>query len=238
MAAAVEQAPPAETLPSGIEHEAAAKEDTSQPLQRRGDARPHALLDDFLTNFNRALADRSVSSVVRLFGPDGFWRDHLASFWGLRTLYGHKQLEQFLTQHFAIRNITEARGNAFREPKFGYLDGISGAEGITGMVDFTSDLGRGRGVIRLAQHGENWKIFSLFLSLEEMAGCEEPLGRRRPRPSETPSADSRNWAEKRAEEFAFKDSDPSVLIIGMSCRGKAGRRTCHIAVCHYRSNSF
>lgn len=175
---------------------------------------PDEIVEVILVKLNKALASKAPEAVTQLFLPHGVWRDHLASSWNLRTLHGSKDIEQFLSQHFSIRNLSQSGGHEFRKPKYGPLDGISGAEGITTTVDFQSALGQGRGMLRLAENDGQWKIFTLFLSLEEMTGCEEPVGPKRARPTEMPSDDKRNWQERRSDDFNFKDHEPTVLVVG------------------------
>lgn len=176
---------------------------------------PDAVLDRILSQFNTALAQRDIEAIIHLFQKVGYWRDHLASSWDLRTLHGHDKIRTFVTRHFALRQVRPGSGNVFRKPRHGPLDGISGDEGIVGMVDFESTLGRGRGTIRLAKEGQQWRINTLFLSLEEISGLKEPLASDRP-DGHHDAADTKNWRERRDDDFNFKDKDPVVLIIGKS----------------------
>lgn len=71
--------------------------------------------------------------------------------------------------------------------------------------------GIGRGFFRLLQDSEHdgqWKAFTLFTNLEDLAGYEEP----KDRPQADYDEQMRTWAEVREADAVAAEADPTVLI--------------------------
>lgn len=182
---------------------------------------PSQLALDVITTINAHLAAQNYAGLATLFYPDGgAWRDHLGLSWDLRTLSGPLQIEKFLhgdghsarLQHMAIDAST-----ANRQPTVSHLDVEENVPCIQLFVTFVTNLGSGRGVMRVIFTGTDadWKIMSLYTALHELVGYEEPLGPRRPLgASHGGGRNMKNWAEQRAEDASFENREPVVLVIG------------------------
>ncbi|CDM31640.1 hypothetical protein DTO013E5_2088 [Penicillium roqueforti] len=183
---------------------------------------PEHVASTLVEAFNLALAKRDFNGIANLFGDNGFWRDHLALTWQLRTVQGHEAIVKFLERSsesrdgLRLKKISIDRSTPVRAPKVWSLDGAGEVQGIQFFFKAETSHGSATGIARLALQNHTWKIFTLFTGLQELKGHEELLGRRRPKGAEHGgNPDRKNWAEKRADSAAYTDGrEPSVLIIG------------------------
>ncbi|KAJ5196382.1 hypothetical protein N7449_006861 [Penicillium cf. viridicatum] len=183
---------------------------------------PEQIASNLVNAFNLALANRDFGNIASLFGDNGFWRDHLALSWQLRTVQGHEPIVKFLERcsesrdGMRLQKISIDRSTSVRAPKVCALDGAGEVQGI--QFFFTAETANGSavGIARLAPQNDTWKFYTLFTALKELKGHEELLGHRRPKGAEHGGhPDRKNWAEKRADFSAYTDGhEPSVLIIG------------------------
>ncbi|KAH7628059.1 hypothetical protein B0T09DRAFT_268370 [Sordaria sp. MPI-SDFR-AT-0083] len=151
----------------------------------------------------------------------GFWRDHLALTWKLRTLKGKDKIRNFLQTEAHVKEvplqIQVDESHPFRKPQVAGFAPVDGLKGIQFYITFTSQNGKGRGMVRLVQEEktEEWKIWTLFTTLEEYRDQREPRGPNRPKGVEHGGQPGRmNWAQKRQEEINFTNHEPDVLILG------------------------
>ncbi|KAL1967110.1 hypothetical protein VTN77DRAFT_3634 [Rasamsonia byssochlamydoides] len=176
------------------------------------DAVATAIIDDL----NKALAAKDHQAISQLFLENGYWRDHLALSWDLHTLKGRDRISSFLAEECRLTKVEIDRSSAYRAPHFGPIDGgIGDVKGIEFFVTFTTEIGAGQGVARLAEKDGQWKIFTFFTSLRSLNGHEERLNHRRPKGVEHGGRPERkNWQERRTAEANLEGKDPTVLIIG------------------------
>src|SRR5487761_2699953 len=148
--------------------------------------------ENWLTQFESALASPDDGSLQILLHPDSYWRDVLALSWNLQTINGAG----------AILIELQALGPSVAPCNFR-------VEAIRG---------RGSGVLRLipdAGDGNRLKAWTLLTALEELKGFEEQQGVSRPR-GQSYSRDFRgpNWLDLRKAAAEYADHDPTVLVIG------------------------
>jgi putative flavoprotein involved in K+ transport len=154
----------------------------------------------WLTGLSEALASRDAGAVTGLFLETGFWRDFVAFTWTLTTLEGRDAIGAMLAAapHAFLARDWRAEGDG---------------EATEGFISFETELGRGRGYLRLVEG----KCLVLLTTLRELKGHEELRGRRRPL-GFTPQADRplQNWQDARtAEVESFGvEQEPFVLIVG------------------------
>jgi putative flavoprotein involved in K+ transport len=177
--------------------------------------------ENWLAQFDRALAGPDDGVLKTLFHPDSHWRDVLALSWNLQTLDGAgailKELP-ILAGRAAPRNfgIDPDRAAPRRVTR-------AGTDTIEAIFKFETSHGRGSGILRMipdAGDGNKLKAWTLLTSLDELKGFEEPLGSARPR-GQSYSRDFRgpNWLDLRKAAAAYADRDPVVLVVG---GGQAG----------------
>jgi cation diffusion facilitator CzcD-associated flavoprotein CzcO len=172
--------------------------------------------ENWLTQFERALATSDDTLLKTLFHPESHWRDVLALSWNIRTINGAEAI------------FSELKADAGRAKPAGFaIDPDraaprrvtrAGTSTIEAIFKFETAHGRGNGVLRLipdAGDGTRLKAWTLLTALDELKGFEEQLGTSRPR-GEAYSRDFRgpNWLDLRKAAAEYADHDPAVLVIG------------------------
>ncbi|OBT69688.1 hypothetical protein VE03_00836 [Pseudogymnoascus sp. 23342-1-I1] len=184
---------------------------------------PEQVASTLVDAFNHALSQRDFHKVSNLFEDNGFWRDHLALSWQLRTVHGPEAIVKFLEkcseskEGMRLRKISLDKSSSVRAPKVCALDGAGEVQGIQFFFEAETAHGSAVGVARLAMRNDNtWRIFTFYTGLKELKGHEELLGHRRPKGAEHGGhPDRKNWAEKRVDSAAYTDGhEPTVVIIG------------------------
>src|SRR3954463_6754465 len=172
--------------------------------------------DNWLAQFEDALAKPDEGLLKTLFHPESYWRDVLALSWNIQTLNGADAIVGELKLHapaaapsgFAVDPERRAPRKVMR----------AGTDCIEAIFKFETKVGRGSGIIRLvpdAADGNKLKAWTLLTELGELKGFEEQLGAQRPR-GNAYSRDFRgpNWLDLRNASSAYADRDPTVLVIG------------------------
>ncbi|KAL2021878.1 hypothetical protein VTK56DRAFT_6473 [Thermocarpiscus australiensis] len=191
-----------------------------------------------VSSLNDALARADYAAVADLFLPDGdgdgstdddarpagFWRDHLVLSWRFRTLKGRERIRAFLREccgspggRGAVR-LEVDESTEFRRPQVAGFRPRGDVTGVGFFVRVENAVGVGRGIVRVVEvDGGEWKVWTLFTTLEELQGFEERRGPRREMGVQHGEvAGRKNWAERRREEQEFlgDGKGPEVLIIG------------------------
>ena len=175
-----------------------------------------ASVENWLSEFERALAHPDTSALRPLFRPDSFWRDALALSWNLQTLNGVDDI----VEHLALLGRSAAPRQFRINPDRTAPRRVrrAGTETIEAIFKFETLQGRCSGILRLigdATGDNTFKAWTLFTALDELKGFEEPLGSARPR-GVSYSRDFRgpNWLDQRTAAAAYADRDPTVLVVG------------------------
>ncbi|KAK0713340.1 flavin-binding monooxygenase-like protein [Lasiosphaeria miniovina] len=164
---------------------------------------------------NDAVVARNFAALASLFLADGFWRDHVAVSWDLHTAKGPAAIEAFLAAECHLARVEIDASSDFRKPQLTGFAPAGDVKGIGFFINVATRHGAGRGMVRLVEKEGEWKIWTFFTTLEELAGFEEPRGPRRPKGVEHGSKPGRlNWLERGEIASEFVDSEPAVLIIG------------------------
>src|SRR6478752_9951570 len=172
--------------------------------------------DNWLAQFEEALAKPDHGLLKTLFHPDSYWRDVLALSWNIQTLNGADAILRGLAplarraapSGFAIDPDRAAPRKVMR----------AGTNAIEAIFKFETRVGRGSGIIRLipdTDDGNRLKAWTLLTELGELKGFEAQLGVQRPR-GNAYSRDFRgpNWLDLRKASAGYADHDPTVLVIG------------------------
>ena len=177
--------------------------------------------ENWLAQFERALAKPDDSLLQSLFHPDSYWRDVLALSWKLQTING---ADAILKELKACAGSAAPRGFAIDPDRAAPRRATrAGTVSIEAIFKFETAVGRGSGILRLipdAGDGNRLKAWTLLTALDELKGFEEPLGSSRPR-GQSYSRDFRgpNWLDLRKAAGLYADRDPDVLVVG---GGQAG----------------
>ena len=177
--------------------------------------------ENWLAQFERALAEPDDVLLKTLFHADSYWRDVLALSWHIRTVNGADAIVRELKAH-----VGQAQPSGFRtDPRRTAPRRVTraGTEAIEAIFRFETVEGRGSGVLRLTPDGDMLKAWTLLTALDEIKGYEEQLGRSRPQGTAY-SRDFRgpNWLDVRKAAAEYVDRDPAVLVVG---GGQAGLST-------------
>lgn len=184
---------------------------TAKDLSVDADAVATRIID----SFNEAIAKKDYRAVADLFGDDAYWRDHLALSWDLRTLKGPDAIVAQLEEGCPLTDVAVDRTSAWRSPVVCGLNPTGDVKGIQFYTTLTTEFGSGRGIVRLAEHGGTWKIWTFYTALMAIKGHEERRGSRRGKGVQHGADPGRkNWMDRRLEETNCEDGDPDVLIIG------------------------
>lgn len=178
-------------------------------------------VEDWLAQFEEALAKPDDGALKTLFHPDSYWRDVLALSWTLQTVNGRDAILETLKAQ-----ATEASPSGFAvDPDRAAPRRVmrAGTNCIEAIFRFETAVGRGDGILRLipdAADGNRLKAWTLLTALEELKGFEEQLGTSRPK-GQAYSRDFRgpNWLDLRKASADYADREPVVLVVG---GGQAG----------------
>jgi putative flavoprotein involved in K+ transport len=180
-------------------------------------------VENWLADFEAALAARDADRAAALFATTSFWRDLIAFTWNLKTVENRDGVKDLL---LATMDTADARGfHATEEPT--EADGV-----VDAWIGFETAVGRGRGHLRLTDEG----AFTFLTTLYELKGHEEPLGTARPKGAEHGVNRERvTWSEARQAEAAELGTtrQPYVVVIGGGQGGIAlGARLRQLGVSH------
>jgi putative flavoprotein involved in K+ transport len=177
------------------------------------------IAENWLAQFEDALAARSRSRLHALFHADSHWRDVLALTWRIETVSGSDAILRELATHAARARPSgfklDSRRTAPRNVR------RAGTDAIEAIFGFETAQGRGSGVLRLTpDEAGAFKAWTLLTALDEIKGHEERLGRSRPQ-GKAYSRDFRgpNWLDLRKAAAEYGDREPAVLVVG---GGQAG----------------
>src|SRR5258707_13056445 len=172
--------------------------------------------DNWLAQFEAALAKPGDGVLKDLFHPDSYWRDALALSWTLQTINGRDAILKTLKSQAASAAPKNFAVDPDRAPPRKVTR--AGTDCIEAIFKFETAVGRGDGIVRLipdADDGNRLKAWTLLTALEELKGHEEPLGVARPRGSAY-SRDFRgpNWLDLRKASADYADRARTVLGLG------------------------
>ena len=190
-----------------------------------GEVDVKAVVAEWTNKLNGALSNRNYALLNDLFLKDSCWRDQLGLSWDYHTLHGPEKMISFLQESGSngsrIRSLVVDNSNATRQPTISAVDPGGKVKCIASFITMETDVGRGRGLIRLVQDPEDdgkWKGFTLFTAMHELRGHEETVKANRPQGVDHGGQPGRkNWQDRRHAMENFEDgNEPTVLVIGMS----------------------
>ncbi|KAJ6161261.1 hypothetical protein N7470_004657 [Penicillium chermesinum] len=165
---------------------------------------PDRIASEIITKLNESIAKKDSAAVAALFLDNSYWRDHLPSLVGI--------------PHGSAASIKLGidRSAPHKAPHNGPIDAFGEVHGIEFFVTATTNVGSGVGVVRLAQEGSDWKIFTAFTTLRELKGYEEATGPRRPIGVQHGAYQGRtNWQDRRNAAMNYENGkEPAVMIVG------------------------
>jgi thioredoxin reductase len=179
------------------------------------------IAENWLAQFEEAVAQRDDGLIKALFQADSHWRDVLALTWQIRTIDGRDSILRELKDRVGQAQPAGFRLAQHRTPPRHVSR--AGTDAIEAIFSFETADGRGSGVLRLTPDAADCKVlkaWTLLTALDEIKGFEEHTGRGRPI-GNVHSRDFRgpNWLDLRSAAAEYADRDPAVLVVG---GGQAG----------------
>ena len=182
----------------------------------------NSVASEWVSSLTKALNDKDYNAIERLFLSEACWRDQLGLSWDYHTFTGPQKIVEFLKSapHGSrIESVEVDNSNTTRQPSISAVDYNGNIKGVASFLTIKTDVGRGRGLVRLVKDshdGEKWKAYTLFTAMHELKGHEETTKANRPHGVEHGGQPGRkNWAERRTATENFEgDKEPTVLIIG------------------------
>jgi hypothetical protein len=136
-------------------------------------------------------------------------------------------MASFLSSHpkkCRLLSLTLDDSSALRRPTIAPVDFIGEVKGISSFLKLETDVGKGRGIVRLCKDSGDgqWKAFTLFTTMHELKGYEEALGfRRQDGVQHGGNPGRKNWKDRRQIESEYSNGrEPTVLIIGTMHKAK------------------
>jgi hypothetical protein len=181
----------------------------------------HSIVKQWLSSFHTALSSPDFSNLSNLFLQEAYWRDQLCLSWDFHTLKNADKIIEFLKKHpqgCRLKELKIDESSELRKPTVSQIDFLGEVKGVSSFLTVETDVGCGRGVVRLCRDPTDgtWKAFTLFTAMHELKGFEEAIGNRRPDGVQHGNNPGRkNWKDRRVVEENFEDgAEPTVLIIG------------------------
>lgn len=182
--------------------------------------KPENIASSLIEKVNSSIAKKDTAALESLFIDNSYWRDHLCLSWEFRTLKGAQALSKFVVESPSAIKFELDHSSPFKAPHNGPIDALGEVNGIEFFIKVTTAFGNGKGLVRLAQVGEEWKIFTVFTTLHEMTSHEELVNGRRPVGVQHGAHQGRtNWQDRRTADENYEGKDPAVLIVGMYMSG-------------------
>lgn len=182
----------------------------------------NTVASEWAAALTKTLNDQDYAAIERHFLPEACWRDQLGLSWDYHTLQGPEKIVSFLksgSKGSRIKSIAIDSSNSTRQPCVSAVDYRGTINGVASFLTIETDVGRGRGLVRLVKDSKDnsrWKAFTLFTTMHELKGHEETTKANRPLGVDHGGHPGRkNWQERRVAMENFEgDTEPVVLIIG------------------------
>ncbi|WP_342000305.1 NAD(P)/FAD-dependent oxidoreductase [Microbacterium sp. LWH7-1.2] len=176
---------------------------------------PGDVLADWLEALENALRGGSTEALARLFLPDATWRDFLAFEWDHSNRIGREALVERLAEW-----STKWHASGFVPDEGQAPVVIDGA--VNAFFRFRTDERSNRAFVVLVQSDEGYAAAVLQTQLDALERFPERSRhhRRDGKVYEVVPGRTR-WADDRAKESSFTDSEPVVVVIGGGHNGLA-----------------
>lgn len=173
---------------------------------------PSVIVAQYFHQFASYVVSGDAHGLSPMFLPYGWLRDCLVFEWNFRSLKGHKDIEEYLSNRLEKTQITNLHLEGFDGISPGFIfDGQTIEAGFT----FETPLVLGKGYIMLQKFEGTWRALSVSFSAVDLKGHEEEI--------EIPSGyydeHRKTWADFFEEEKKKIEEDPHVIILGAAQNG-------------------
>ena len=221
MATAAVQIPSYNRVEPGSSQLAAASYPEAPPPPK---ADVNKIATEWVDSLNKILSGSNYDGIGKIFLQGACWRDQLGLSWNYHTLNGPQKIVSFLKESpkgSRIKSISIDEDKPSHKPHISSVDYLGKVSGVAAFLLVDTDVGRGRGIVRLLQDQDGkWKAFTLFTAMHELKGHEESTKANRPNGVDHGGKPGRlNWQERRTAMENFEgDLEPTVLILGNTSR--------------------
>ncbi|HEY5305143.1 MAG TPA: NAD(P)/FAD-dependent oxidoreductase [Pseudolabrys sp.] len=173
----------------------------------------------WLDKFGAALSANDAQAAAAMFIADGLWRDVLAFTWTIQTVQGRTAIEEALRETLA--RTRPARFHFPGKRTAPRWVSRAGRDCIEAILEFETAFGPCHGVVRLVTDSDGaLRAWTLNTNLQELRGHEERF-RHRDAQADNAARDfgAANWLDRLKQQRAYKDRDPTVIVVG---GGQAG----------------
>ncbi len=176
------------------------------------------VVSQWISDFNASVSrDGDDGAFKDVFLTESYWRDQLCMSWTFHTWHGSEEMSGFVKKN-GLRglSISTDKSSEYRAPKATTFDYYGSINGLQSFLEVETDVGRGRGLVRLCPENGKWKAFTLFTTLQDLKDYPWHTSERRPLGIIHGSdPGKKNWKERRmAEQNLEGEEEPTVLIIG------------------------
>lgn len=178
---------------------------------------PRAVAIAWLADFNDAVRGGDPQAVVALLSDDPWWRDIYALTWDLTGMHGKGDIASVLTDTLPDPGMRDVALDEHYPVQL--KNGV-----VEAMYTFATEVGVGRGVVRIGQQDGCWRATQLSTLLDGLH--DFPFRHVTIDDVEMPEFNfaaepgtRRSTAEIAEERRSFTSSEPGVLIIGAGHSG-------------------
>ncbi|KZO89563.1 monooxygenase protein [Calocera viscosa TUFC12733] len=198
---------PLKSTPNGVVHKLSEELPT---LDLLGESLPDnvdatQVAKEWLEQFAKAVETADADAFATAFLSEGWWRDKVVFTWDQRSIQGHDAIKRAF---IATGPRTAATGFELGDIPPVLASPYPGLSFVQAHFRFTTKVAIASGIVNLVPYKGTWKAWTVLTLLEDLKDFPE-----KPRPRGT-NPKYTTWAEQREAETEFKDSDPTVIIIG------------------------
>lgn len=111
------------------------------------------IAQSFVHKLDNAFSSANINQIASLFMEEGWFKDILGLQWDYRAQKGPKAIAHFLSEEVKLSPQHTAKKFILEPASVTAMDAYPGVPWLMGFFRFETDIGRGRGVFRLAQDG-------------------------------------------------------------------------------------
>ena len=187
----------------------------------------------WLTAIESAIQNDDLQAVAEsVIANDSWWRDLLTLTWDIATFRGRNDISDMIAK---LPPELKPCDLTLEENNVAFAD-LLGRHCVEALFTFRTGVATGRGVVRLVDEDGAWRAWTVLTSMQDLNGMQESRTSINDVAFDSYNTAIRNretWYEKRDREREFKDSEPTVLIIGAGHAGvMLAARLQHLGVPH------
>jgi hypothetical protein len=171
------------------------------------------IVAQWVADFSAALQSGSADALAELFTEGASWRDFMAFPWDFHHAVGRDETVEKLLRLSKEWNAANFVANPEQTP-------VVGAGGINAFMDFTTKDRINRAYVLLQKVEGAWRCDVLSSQVVSLS-AHPPRTKHNRKDGKTYGIipGRTRWADERAQEVAFEDEDPAVLILGAGHNG-------------------